>query len=42
MTREEAQEIISKLTEEEKIILYQMLLDLTQNPEPAEPDPGKA
>ena len=36
MTRIEAEQVVSELTEEEKIILYEMLLDLKENPSPSE------
>ena len=41
MTREEAKALVENLKEEEKIRLFQMLLSLLQNPEPAELAPGK-
>ncbi len=35
-TREQAREFIKELTDREKIILFEMLSDLKQNPLPAE------
>ena len=36
MTRQDAYAMIEGLSTAEKILLYEMLLDLKQNPEPAE------
>ena len=36
MTESEAKDLIAGLTEEEKLILFELLLSLQQNPSPAE------
>lgn len=40
MTRQDAYAMIEGLSTAEKILLYETLLDLKQNPEPVEPPKG--